>query len=268
MLGALLIMAAVPASAAPVQLGSALARPVPFPVKPVPFGPGELLNYDVHWGIFGSVGQGKLEVASIDTVNGHPTYHLNFAIKGGVIFAKVNDLNQSWLDVATLVSRRFDQNTNEVNYHRHRILDFYPEEMRWERQGTEEKGELPNAEPLDDVAFLYYVRTLPLVVGETYSFDRYFRQDGNPVTVNVLRRDSITIGKDTYKTIVVQPIIKTKGVFSEGGNAEVHFSDDERRLIVYLKASMSIGTLKMYLKNYTPGEQLVGTSDPPSGTER
>lgn len=256
-----LAMLLLPFSAGGVhaQLGSALAQVVPFPVAPVPFGPGEEMRYDVKWGIFGSVGYGRLAVAEIDTIRGHPAYRLEFQVKGSVTFFKVDDLSQSWLDASKLYSHRYDQNTRQTSYKRHRILDFYPEEMRWDRQNSDDEGELASAEPLDDVAFLYFVRTLPLEVGKSYTFDRYWKSEGNPVTVNVLRKDTIKIGQDTYKTIVVQPIIKTRGIFGEGGEAEVHFTDDDRRLIVYLQANMSIGTLKMYLHGYTPGVQLVGT---------
>lgn len=254
--GALAGAIAAPAQA---QIGSALSRPVPFPVAPVPFGPGEIQNYRVEWGIFGEVGEGRLEVAGVDTMHGHPTYHLNFKIKGGILFAKVDDLNQSWLDVSSLISRRFDQDIKEVNYKRHRVIDFFPEEMRWVRQNSDETGELAGPEPLDDVSFLYFVRTLPLEVGKSLTFDRYWKKEGNPVVVNVLRRDSITVGPDTYRTIVVQPIIQTRGIFAEGGEAEVHFTDDSRRLIVHLRAKMSIGTLKMWLESYSPGIQLVST---------
>jgi len=69
-------------------------------------------------------------------------------------------------------------------------------------------------------------------------------------------------------TIVVQPIIQTKGAFSEDGEAEVHFSDDANRLIVYLRAGMSIGTLKMYLERYTPGTQLAQETAASGGTGR
>jgi hypothetical protein len=243
-------------SGAAGQTFSALGRAVPYPVSPVPFGPGELQQYRVTWGVFGSVGKGTLEVVGVDTMHGHPSYHLQFRVRGGVAFLKVNDNTQSWLDVATLASRRFDQDVDEVNYERHRIIDIFPEEMRWARQNSEETGELMSAEPLDDVSFLYFVRTLPLVVGETYSFNRYWRDRGNPVVVKVLRKDSVKLDGVTVPTIVVQPIIQTKGAFSEDGEAEVHFSDDDRRLIVYLKASMAIGSLRMYLERYTPGTQL------------
>jgi hypothetical protein len=245
---------------------SALGESVPFPVAKVPFGPGEQMVYRVSWGWAGKVGQGVLDVVGIDTIRGRPTYHLRFRVAGNMLFLKVNDNNQSWLDVETLAALRFDQNVHEVRYKAHRIYDFYPEEMRWARQGhPDDTGELLSPEPLDDVSFLYYVRTLPLEVGQTYTFDRYWRDRGNPVVVKVLRKDSAQVDGVYIPTIVVQPIIKTKGAFSEGGEAEVHFSDDDKRLIVYLKASMAIGSLKMYLERYTPGTKL--RYEPPKSEE-
>ncbi len=261
----------VGASAAPIQAQSSATKTVSFPVAPVPFGPGEVMNYRVDWGVFGTVGEGRMEVGSIDTVDGHSTYHISFKLKGGIPLARVDDLLQSWLDVSSLVSRRFEQNQHEVKYKRHFITSFFPEEMRWQREDNKnEKGELPTAEPLDDVSFLYFARTLPLEVGQSYTFNRYFKADGNPVIIKVLRKDTLKIGKQVYPTIVVQPIIRTRNaLFAEGGEAEVHFSDDERRLIVYLRVKLSIATAKFYLLNYTPGAQLVtGTPSGGSGATR
>jgi len=260
---------ALPAAPLSAQLGSALARTVPFPVAPVPFGPGEVQRYKVQWGVFGEVGSSKLEVAGIDTVHGYPTYHLSWETRGRVkltfvTVASVNDVLQSWLDVASLMSRRFDQNQHEVKYKRHRILEFFPEQMRWQRTDKDESGELASAEPLDEVSFLFFARTLPLEPGATYTFDRYWEAKGNPVVIKVLRRDTLRIEDVEYPTIAVQPIIQTKGIFGEGGEAEVHFSDDARRLIVFIRASMSIATMKMSLIGYSPGEMLV-TGVPPAG---
>lgn len=248
---------ATPALAGAQSIGSALSRPVPFPVADVPWGPGEEMNYKVEWGIFGEVGYGRLAVAALDSMHGHPTYNIQLTIKGGVLFAKVDDLLQTWLDATSLVSRRSDQKKHEVNYKRHKIVDFFPEEGRWDEiTNANNDGELASAEPLDDISFLYFVRTLPLEVGKSYTFNRYWKDSGNPVVVNVLRKDSLKIGEDMYRTIVVKPIVQTEGIFAEDGEAEVHFSDDSRRLIVHLRAKMSIGTLKMWLEDYTPGNRL------------
>ena len=233
-------------------------------IAPVPFGPGERLTYRVDLGMFGHVGNGSMEVLRVDTLHGHPVYHLRFDVKGSVLFAKVEDRLQSWLDVSLLASRRFEQKQHEVRYKRHRIFDFFPEERRWARVDKDEGGELHTAEPLDDVSFIYFVRTIPLEVGKTYTFDRYFKEDGNPVTVQVLRKEKVTVPAGTFETIVVRPIIKTKGLFGDGGEAEIYFTDDHRRLIVQLRSKVPvIGSLNLYLESYMPGERL--TSLEPGG---
>jgi hypothetical protein len=44
---------------------------------------------------------------------------------------------------------------------------------------------------LGDVSFLYVVRTLPLEVGRTYEFHRYYDIGLNPLVVRVLRRETM-----------------------------------------------------------------------------
>jgi len=46
---------------------------------------------------------------------------------------------------------------------------------------------------------------------------------------------------------VIQPTIKTNGVFSEDGRAEVWLSDDEHRTILQMKSKLSFGSINLYL---------------------
>lgn len=224
----------------------------------VPFGPGERMTYQVKLGVF-EVGEGYMAVEGLDTVRGHPTYHVSMYIEGGVPFYHMEDKFDSWLDVRKLVSRRFRQDQQEGDWERHRQLEFFPEERRFERADNDEEGELPTREPLDDISFVYFVRSLPLKVGETYTFNRYFKQDGNPVTIKVLRKDRIKVPAGEFETIVVQPIIKTDGMFSEGGRAEIHFTDDERRMVVYMRSRIPVvGNLTLHLKEVEEGRRLAG----------
>jgi hypothetical protein len=111
--------------------------------------------------------------------------------------------------------------------------------------------------PLDDVSFLYFIRTLPLEVGKTYTFNRYWKDDSNPVIARVLRKETIVVGAGRFRTIVVQPIIKTKGLFSEGGKAEVYFTDDDKRILVAIKSKVKVlKSLDLTLDKYEPGVRL------------
>lgn len=229
-----------------------------YPVVPgaarVPFGPGERLVYKVKVGIFG-VGEGQMALEGIDTVRTHPVYRASLAIKGGLGPAKVDDSTTSWFDLRSLVSRRFIQDIDEVGYESYRHYEIFPSEKRWEREDNDEFGPLASSLPLDDVAFIYYLRAMPLEVGKTYTLSRYFKEDGNPVVIQVLRRDRRETGAGTFNTIVVKPLIQTRGLFSQGGDAEVHFTDDERRILVYLKSNIPKfpGSLTLHLEEIHEG---------------
>lgn len=225
-------------------------------VATVPFGPGEKLTYRITYGILGKRGNASTEIVAVEDIRGNPAYHLSFRMKGGALGFSMDDHQESWLDVEKLYSHRFRQDLNQTTYERLRTLDFYPSERLWRRVEKVDSGDLASDLPLDDVSFLYWARTLPFEVGKSYEFRRYYKEDGNPVIVKVLRRERVTVPAGTFDTIVVQPLIRTSGLFSDGGRAEVYFTDDARRLIVLLKTRMSIGTLQMQLEQYTPGENL------------
>jgi hypothetical protein len=255
------------AAAAPAAAQSSIVPPLARPtsgaaVAAVPFGPGEKVVYRVSWGILGRRGTAWSDVVRVDTMRGHLAYHLSFRLQGGALGLNINDTQESWLDVGQLYSHRFKQDLNQPRYKRLRTLDFFPAERMWRQVEKPDSGPLASPIPLDDVSFLYWARTLPLEVGQSYEFDRYFKDSGNPVIVRVLRRERVTVPAGTFDAIVVKPLIRTSGLFSDGGEAEIYFSDDDARIVVQLKTKLSIGTLTMQLESFTPGEPIGGAFRP------
>ena len=220
----------------------------------VPFGVGEKAEYQVKLGGV-SVGSGSMQIVGTETIRGHQTYHAQLRVSGGLPLMRVDDRFESWIDVNGLFSRRFKQNQRELSFRRNRTYDFFPEERTFRRLDNNTSGELPTSEPLDDVSFLYFARTLPLEVGQRHVLQRYFKADGNPVILEVLRRERITVPAGTFNTVVVRPIIKTDGLFGEGGEAEVYFTDDSRRLMVQMRSKVPVvGSLSLHMTKYQPGE--------------
>ncbi|MGH7624148.1 MAG: DUF3108 domain-containing protein [Gemmatimonadaceae bacterium] len=240
-----------------VTPASAQSAPVAaFPQAPatpqavVPFGVGEQLDYVVAVG-GARVGTGRMAIVDTANVQGHSTYHAMFTVKGGFLMFKVDDALESWFDKSTLSSRRFIQTINEVNYHTKRYYDIYPERSLMQQKGDTMKASV--SDPLDDASFLYFVRTVPLEVGQTYTYQRYFRPDKNPVIVKVLRRETVTVPAGTFNTVVIQPIIKSGGLFAEGGEAQMWLTDDSRRMMVQFKAKIPVlKTLDLYLTSFRP----------------
>src|SRR4051812_5170784 len=226
----------------PSALELALAR--------LPFGNPERLDYQVKYGFLG-VGSAVLEVLGLDAVRGTPAVHVTFTVKGGIRVYRVNDTYESWFDPTTYSTLRAVQNIDEGSYDRERNFEFFPDRKMFKENDKPEASTV--ADPLDEASFLFFLRSIPLEVGQTYEFARYFRAEKNPVRVVVVRKESVKVPAGNFNTVVVRPVIKTSGIFGEGGRAEVWFTDDSTRTLVQLKSQLKFGSLNLYLKSRRPG---------------
>lgn len=215
----------------------------------VPFAPGEDLLYQVKLGIM-TVGEGYMRVPGVEEVRGRQCYRIQMGMEGRVLFvASVRYHFDSWMDVHTLASRRFLKDSFEINKSRYRAYEIYPEEQRWDRIGVDKSGPTISDMPLDEISFVYYVRSLPLEVGDEYVLNHYFEEGGNPVVIKVLRKERKEVPAGTFDTIVIQPIIQSSGLFGQGGKAEIYFSDDEHRRVVYMRSEIPVvGSITLHLK--------------------
>ncbi len=224
---------------------------------------GERAVYDVTFGPV-RVGRSQIAVEAIERVGGTPAYRVAFEIEGGPFFYKIDDRTVSWIAPDPFRSLRFEQILAEGGYRRHRRYNLDHETLTYTREDWDEEAAAYRAHArqrdvpmpvgaLDEIAYLFLVRSLPLEVGRRYQFERYFEEDGNPVIVEVVRRERVRVMGGRFDTIVVRPTIQTDGMFGEEGRAEVYISDDERRVIVQLKTRMKVGELNMHLREYEPG---------------
>jgi hypothetical protein len=212
----------------------------------MPFAPGERLTYAVSFGPL-HVASGSMELSTGDSIRGHPTFHAVFRLHGGMFLFRVNDRIESWFDASgsSLISLRFAQQLNEGRYHASRRFELFPDRGTYVEQGSPEQPSV--SEPLDDVSFLYFLRTLPLEVGQRYEFHRYFQPEGNPVVITVMRRERITLPAGTFDALVVRPEISTEGLFAKGGRAEVWLRADSAHEVLQLRSHLAIGSLSLYL---------------------
>ena len=229
----------------PLTSGAQEPRPT------VPFTVGEELTYRATFGKI-RAGTARMRVDCIEVVRGRPAYHLVFTIDGGIPFFRVHDRYESWVDVETLSSLRHHQQVSEGRYRRTTTYEIYPERAAYQKNDDSLVASVSN--PLDDGSFIYAVRTAAVKVGETREEDRYFRPDRNPVVFKGLRRETVSVPAGSYSAVVVAPTIRTKGMFAEDGEAQVWFSDDERRYPVLLKSKFGGLAIKLELQSVTLGD--------------
>jgi hypothetical protein len=230
-------------------VASALASASPS-VGPRPFKIGERAVYDVKFGlVIGfNAGTASMEVAGVDTVRGRDAFRFVFTVNGGALTYSIRDTIRSWVDTSTFHGLRFTQDQVERGKTRKRRYEVFPDRAVYSESGKPEMPSVPN--PLDETAFLYFVRSRPMVVGQTYTYNQYFQSEKNPVVLKVLRTERIDAPWGKVNAIVVRPIVKAKGMFSESSNAEVWFSDDSARVVLQMKVGLPVGSLTMKLKTY------------------
>ena len=86
-------------------------------------------------------------------------------------------------------------------------IELFPDEQRWEDYRGR-SGESLTAAPLDELAFIYFLRTLPLTGDAPDQLDRHYNRDRNPITVRVICRDSVSTPAGSFATIVVEMRVK------------------------------------------------------------
>lgn len=218
-----------------------------------PFAVGERLEYQGRFG-FLRVGTAVLSVDAVEPWRGAPHWKFSFTSNVSVPMYKNRTELSSWTGVNDFISRRFTKDLEENG--RRRVEDFriHPDSGFF-RRGADTATKQTSERPLDDVAFFYWVRTIPLEVGKTYTFANYYRVERNPVTVRVLKRETMEMPDGSkVQTLVLHPIVEEpNGMFSRKSEARLWLTDDARRIPVQIQSRYSFGEIKLVLQKVTAG---------------
>lgn len=245
-------LAALVALAALASLGGpAAAQQRPGSHPPLPFAVGEQLHYRVTAGRFGKVGRGTMSVEGLEEVRGQPALRLRFAIRGRVGFVRVANTTESWVDPQALTSLRFSKKERQfLGSHREQV-EIFPATREWHAGGDDAgaRGTTPTDAPLDELSFIYFLRTLALDSGATYSVSRHFQAARNPVAVSVLGRETVTTPAGVFATVLVEMRVKDAHHYEREGVIRLNFTDDEWRIPVRIATSMPVvGTTVLTLE--------------------
>jgi len=225
----------------------------------LPFGPGEQLTYSVRVGKLGNVGRGKMIVEGPVTLRDVEVYALHFELRARVGFLTATDRTCSWIDPQRMATLRFQKHERHPLSKYDETVELFPQEQRWERTPGD-TGVSPTDDPLDELSFIYYVRTLPLVADTTYELTRHFEIGRNPIQVNVVRRDTLVTEAGTFPTVFVEMRVKDPRRYKGDGVIAIHLSDDRYRLPVRITSSMPLfGSTVLTLVAYSHATELAAT---------
>lgn len=218
------------------------------------FAPGEYLEYEVGYG-FIKAGVATLEVRRTVNYKGYRSLELVSTARSYQALARlynVEDYNYSIMDAPGLFSWHYQKDVHEGHYRAFKWADFDQKNRKiYAAEDTLNASEFVH----DALTALYYVRTLPLQVGQTVSLEAF--SDGKKYTleVNVLKKERVTVPAGSFRTLVVEPLLKTPGIFQQTGKIKVWLTDDRLRLPVLMKSRVLIGSISAQLKVFKLGER-------------
>ena len=225
------------------------------PVVELPFGVGERMTYTARVAKVGRVGTATMRVDGPVDVRGTATYVLAFDFSARVGPVKAVDRTQSWLDPVRLAALRFHKHERHPLARHDERVELYPAERRWDgADGT--GGYSPTDAPLDELSFMYVIRTLALPADTTYHFTRHFDAARSPTSLRVVRREQVTTDAGTFATVLVELRVKDPRRYKGTGVIRINLADDATRVPVRIESAMPvIGTAVLTLESYAAPTQ-------------
>jgi hypothetical protein len=129
-------------------------------------------------------------------------------------------------------------------------VELYPEERRWETEKGK-SGDSPTDAPLDELSFIYFVRSLPLDTDSAYTFNRFYDPQRNPTTVRVISRDSVATAAGRFSTVLVEMRVRDPQRYQGEGTLRFYLSDDACRIPVRIESAMpNVGLVTFSLESF------------------
>ncbi len=233
------IQVAVIGLATLMVLGVCASSQAPLEKIALPFSVGEKLTYEVRVANGNKVGAATMWIEGPVDVRGTSTYLLRFDSRIRIAFIPAASRSASWFDPLRGSSLRFFKHEQNPLTRHDESVDFYPDQKEW-KSANGETGESPSNTPLDELSFMYFIRTLPMTPGTTYTFDRHFDAARNPTTVNVIRREVIATPMGELRVVLVEMRVRDPRHYKGEGVIRIHLTDDECRFPARIQSTMPV----------------------------
>jgi hypothetical protein len=220
-------------------LGVCASSQAPTEDAALPFSIGEKLTYEVTLANGNKVGTSTMWIEGPTDVRGTSTYLLRFDSRIRIAFLSAVSRSSSWFDPLRGSSLRFFKHERNPLTHHDESVDFYPDQKEW-KSANGEAGLSPSNTPLDELSFMYFIRTLPMTPGATYTFDRHFDAARNPTKVSVIRREMIPTPMGELRVILVEMRVRDPRHYKGEGIIRIHLTDDDCRLPARIESTMPV----------------------------
>ena len=217
----------------------------------LPFGAGEKLSYTVRWRLL-PAGNAELVVSPDRSAPGRWKATAKAHSVGYVSnIYRVEDEYQSQFRNPGFCSSGIHKQIQEGDRHRDVKLEFDP---RRRLARLEDRDMLDHTPPKieqfaipecvqDILSAVYYARSLPMTVGQSFEFPLNDGAKTIQIHVEVQAEEEVTTEVGKFQAIRVEPDVFSGHLFSGKGRMFIWFTKDARRIPVQLRAQIGVGTI-------------------------
>jgi hypothetical protein len=208
---------------------------------------GERLEYEARFS-FLNLGTMTLEVSDTLTYEGQLCYSISSILTSTRSLRFLFSIDDT-IDVYTshdeLLPLLFRERINESGYHRASNLYFDREKLIVSYDNSLRFDIFDDTR--DVVSFWYYLRSIPLEIGDTIRISVHSARENQEIICFVKNGEKVKTKAGEYNTILVESQTEGKGIFGSKGGMEIWFSEKDR-LPVQIRASMKFGSVLFKLR--------------------
>jgi len=210
----------------------------------------ERLNFDIYWmGVY--VGRARLEaVTDGETLTIRSETHSAALIS---TFYKVEDYVESRIVDGRAATFRITQREGKYRSNKEVFFDSDNGTVTYIDHLKDVTKEHPMTGPAlwDVISAFYYVRTQPLIVGQTVYLNVFDSNKFLTVEVNVLAKENISLSNGReVDTVKIRPVLKSDGILQKKGDILIWLTDDTKRTPVRVETEVPVGKVVAKLKDF------------------
>ncbi len=204
------------------------------------FSVGEKLTFDIDWGP-STVGTATISIPQVVTRNGRGAFEVRSRVLSNRFISAiypVDDKIISYIDTLGIYSLGFEKKLSEGKWRQER--KFVLDQENNTAFSQHDTVDIP-AYCQDVLSAFFYVRTQELKIGDIIEVPHYDNDKVYDIEVKVQGKKQIRVPAGKFNCIVVEPKLKTEGLFKHQGRIHIYLSDDERKIPILMVSKVIFG---------------------------
>lgn len=215
---------------------------------------GEKLTFKIRYG-FIRAGTAKMKIVEKTDYKGQQAIHIQTTATNVPAFRwiyKVDDILNIYVDPSTMLPLYFEKKLREGSYKADLYIHYsykdslakgrfvrYNSDMTIKKEKTFDVDLRSSVH--DVLTAFYFVRTQPLLVGESIEVTAHERQKVYDLEVKVYRKEVVDTEAGKFRCLLIEPLLKGEGIFKQKGRLKIWVTDDQYKIPVQMTSKVVVG---------------------------